>query len=101
MPRKVYTRRERIRKPGRLIVVALVIIVVILGGFAVFRPSQRSPSTSDAIAALKNSASALSVSTHVGQPAPKFTAIGANGQTYTVTPGDGRPKVIVFYMGFG
>lgn len=78
---------------------ALVIMVLLLGGLAVFRSLQHS--TSAAIAALKDSASALSVPTHVGQPAPKFTAIGANGQPYTVTPGDGRPKVIVFYMGFG
>lgn len=101
MPRKVDTRSERTRKPGRWIMGTIVISVVILGGFAVFRSLQRPPSTGDAIAALKNSASALSVPTHVGQPAPKLTAMGVDGQPYTVMPGDGRPKVIVFYMGFG
>ena len=36
----------------------------------------------------------------VGKPAPEFTATGADGKPYTVKPGDGRTKVVVFYMGF-
>jgi cytochrome oxidase Cu insertion factor (SCO1/SenC/PrrC family) len=92
-------RTPRTRKTGRLVAVVVVIVVgiVILGGLAVLfqRP------TGDAIARLRDSDSAFSVPTHVGQPAPKFTAINVDGQPYTVTPGDGRPKVLVFYMGLG
>ena len=40
------------------------------------------------------------VPAHIGQPAPAFTAIGVDGQPYIVTPGDGRAKAIIFYMGF-
>ncbi len=87
------------RKSRRLIGIALVILVLLLGGLAVFQQLQRS--THNAITALKDSASALSVPTHVGQPAPKFTAIGVDGRPHPVAPGDGRSKVIVFYMGFG
>lgn len=101
MSSKVYSRRASTRRPGRWTGGVVVMIVVLLGGVTVFRSLQRSPSTGEAIAALKNTDSALSVPTHVGQPAPPFTAIGMDGQPYTVTPGDGRPKVIVFYMGFG
>jgi len=37
---------------------------------------------------------------HVGERAPAFTAVGVDGEPYTMTPGDGRPKVLIFYMGF-
>jgi hypothetical protein len=43
---------------------------------------------------------AFSVPTLVGQPAPEFTALGADGKPVTVKPGDGRAKALVFYMGF-
>ena len=83
-------------KTGPLIVVTLVIAAVVIGGLVIFRPS-----TSGSGTALRDSDTAFSISTHIGQPAPRFTAIGVDGQPYTVTPGDGHPKVIVFYMGYG
>lgn len=91
-------KRRRIRKPkiGRLIVIGLVIGVVILGGLSVTRGF-----FSGTQSALRDSDTAFSVPTHVGQPAPAFTATGVDGQPYTVTPGDGRPKALIFYMGYG
>ena len=50
---------------------------------------------------LRNSGTAFSIPDHVGQPAPAFTAVNVDGQPYKLTPGDGRAKAIVFYMGFG
>jgi cytochrome oxidase Cu insertion factor (SCO1/SenC/PrrC family) len=82
-------------KPGQIIVVGLVIGAVILGGLLVSQ--QFSPGSGSA---LRDSDTAFSIATHVGQPALEFTAIGVDGQPYTFKPGDGRPKVIVFYMGF-
>ena len=89
------------RAPQRLrtrqiIVVAAVVGVLILGGvwIAVHLGSGGS-------GGLRNSDTALSIPDHVGQPAPAFTAVAADGQPYKVTPGDGRAKAIVFYMGFG
>jgi len=49
---------------------------------------------------LPSNESAFTVPDHVGEPAPAFSAIGVDGSPYTVTPGDGRPKALVFYMGY-
>jgi len=90
-------RKRATQKPktGQLIAVALVIGAVIVGGLVISQPS--APGSE---AALRDSDTTFSIPTHVGQPAPGFTATGVDGQPYTVTPGDGRPKAIVFYMGF-
>jgi hypothetical protein len=90
-------RKPAKRKPktGQILASALVIGVIAIGGWAIaqqFVP--RSGPT------LRDSDTAFSIPPHVGQPAPEFTAIGVDGQPHTVTPGDGRPKAIVFYMGF-
>lgn len=44
---------------------------------------------------------AQDVNTLVGQPAPAFTLADSEGKRYTVTPGEGRPLVLVFHMGLG
>lgn len=36
----------------------------------------------------------------VGKPAPGFSLQNQDGQTYTLTPGDGENHVLVFYMGY-
>lgn len=91
-------KKRRKRKPGasRLIVIGLVIGVIILGGLFVARGF-----FSGMQAALRDSDTAFSVPAHVGQPAPAFTAIGIDGQPFSVTPGDGRAKALIFYMGYG
>jgi cytochrome oxidase Cu insertion factor (SCO1/SenC/PrrC family) len=35
----------------------------------------------------------------IGQPAPGFSLPNQYGQTYTLTPGDGKNHLLVFYMG--
>ena len=42
---------------------------------------------------------AQDVNTLVGMPAPAFTLADSEGTSYTVTPGRGRPIVLVFHMG--
>ena len=88
-------QKLRIRRLS--VVVAVVVVgVLILGGvWIAFRLG------SGASGGLHNSDTAFSVPDHVGQPAPAFSAVAADGQPYTLTPGDGRAKAIVFYMGFG
>ena len=89
-------RAEQKHRTRQLIVVAAVAGVLILGGvWIAIRLG------SGATGGLHNSDTAFSLPDHVGQPAPAFSAIAADGQPYTVTPGDGRAKAIVFYMGFG
>lgn len=39
------------------------------------------------------------VNTLVGRPAPAFTLVDSEGRSYPVTPGHGRPTVLVFHMG--
>jgi len=80
---------------GRLVAVGLAVGgVALLGIFVARRPAPQDGGR------LPDSEEAFSVPDHVGQPAPAFSAIGTDGQPYTVTPGDGRPKAILFYMGF-
>lgn len=83
-------------KTGQIILAVSVIGAMILGGLVVSQ--QFAPGKGNT---LRNSDTAFSVPTHVGQPASEFTVIGVDGQPYTFTPGDGRPKAIVFYMGYG
>ena|GEM_PF-2418120 len=42
---------------------------------------------------------AQDVNTLVGRPAPAFTLTDSEGRSYPVTPGHGRPTVLVFHMG--
>lgn len=42
---------------------------------------------------------AQDVGTLIGQPAPAFALADADGTSYTVTPGQGRPLVLVSHMG--
>lgn len=42
---------------------------------------------------------AQDVNTLVGKPAPAFTLADSEGKSYAVTPGRGRPTVLVFHMG--
>jgi hypothetical protein len=80
---------------------ALVITALGLGAvtLAVVLLAQR-PRGSVGESDLPNSENVFTVPDHVGQPAPAFSAVGVDGKPYTVTPGDGRPKVLVFYMGY-
>jgi hypothetical protein len=42
---------------------------------------------------------AQEVNTLVGKPAPAFTLADSEGKPYAVTPGRGRPTVLIFHMG--
>lgn len=86
-------RAVRKSKTGPLILALLGIVALIGVGLAI--------ATRPTGTALRDSDTAFTISTHAGQHAQAFTAISGNGQQYTVTPGDGRPKAIVFYMGYG
>jgi len=42
---------------------------------------------------------AQDVNTLVGKPAPAFTLSDSDGKSYAVTPGQGKPLVLVSHMG--
>jgi len=86
-------RRLRTRK--RIVAVALVVGALLLGG--VWLASRLNIGSGTG---LRSSETTFSVPDHVGEPAPTFTSVNMDGQAYTVKPGDGRAKAIVFYMGF-
>lgn len=77
------------------LVAGILVAAVVMGGLLVGR--RGAPS---GVAALPENETAFSVSTHVGEAAPAFTAMGVDGEPYSVRPGDGRPKALIFYMGF-
>ena len=82
-------QRSRI---GAWVVGLLVIgVLVVGGGLALTGAFRTAPQETD---------TTFSVPTFVGKAAPEFTATGADGKPYTVKPGDGRSKAIVFYMGY-
>jgi len=87
-------RNHRTRQ--RIVVVALVVGVLIVGGVLLASRLNLGSGTG-----LGNSGTAFSVPDHVGQPAPGFTAVNVDGQPFTLKPGGGRAKAIVFYMGYG
>ena len=91
--RKRKCRKLRLRV---LVITALGIGVAALTGVLLAQRPRGSVGESD----LPNSETAFTVPDHVGEPAPAFSAIGVDGNPYTVTPGDGRPKALVFYMGY-
>ncbi len=91
--------RQRARR-FRWIVVGVVLALVIPGGWLVFRDREPPPA-----GALPGPAGgrdvAQDVNTLVGQRAPSFSLATADGRTHAVTPGRGRPTVLVFHMGVG
>jgi len=42
---------------------------------------------------------AMDVNTLVGKPAPAFTLLDSDGTSYAVTPGQGKPIVLISHMG--
>ena len=89
-------RAKQKSKTAPLVAVALLIATILIGGLVIAKSSGSGDPTT-----LRDTDTAFSILTHVGQPAPAFTAINVDGQPYAVTPSDGRPKAIIFYMGFG
>jgi hypothetical protein len=89
-------RARRNLNIGQITLVILVIGAAIVGGvWAVAR--QIIPAGGNT---LRDTDTAFSIPSRVGQPAPEFTAIDADDEPYMFKPGDGRPKAIIFYMGF-
>jgi cytochrome oxidase Cu insertion factor (SCO1/SenC/PrrC family) len=95
MNKKRRAKQQQKLRTRQIVIVALIVGALIIGGLVVAQQFASGGGTT-----LRDTDTAFSIPTHVGQPAPTFTAINVDGQLYTVTPGDGRPKAIVFYMGF-
>ncbi len=77
-------------------------VVLIVAGALTWAALRRSPGASGAgglPGPLGGSDVAQDVNTLVGKPGPAFTLADSEGKPYPVTPGQGRPTVLVFHMG--
>ena len=81
----------------RLYMLALSLLVVGAGvGLAVYFSQGRGSSQA---ASTPSQAGPLRLAV-VGQPAPGFSLMDQTGQPYTLSPGDGKNHLLVFYMGY-
>lgn len=81
---------------GLAVAAAIVVVAVSLS----VRPGgEAAPGSGELPGPLGGPSVAQDVGTLVGKPAPGFTLSDSDGKSYTVTPGQGRPLVLVFHMG--
>ncbi len=81
----------------RLYTLALSLLVVGVGVALVVYLSQSRQSSQ--AASSPSQAGPLNIAT-IGGPAPGFSLVDQNGQPYTLSPGDGKNHLLVFYMGY-
>lgn len=94
------TRRRRARLVRWGTGAAIAAVVVGILAWLVLRQFSNPTVSPDGVPGPEGGANvAQDVGTLVGQPAPAFTLSDADGRPYTVTPGQGRPLVLVSHMG--
>ncbi len=89
------------RSPVVVAGVAAVVFAIAVGGWLLFRPSAAGESVSGTglPGPIGGSSVAMDVNTLLGKPAPAFTLLDSDGTSYAVTPGQGRPIVLISHMG--
>ncbi|MGH2532813.1 MAG: hypothetical protein ACRDJW_10980 [Thermomicrobiales bacterium] len=95
------TRRRRARRARLGVLAALVTVVAAVAAFGwLLLDRSEAPSGPAGLPGpLGGPEIAQDVNTLVGMPAPAFTLTDSAGQSYTVTPGQDRPIVLVTHMG--
>jgi len=100
LPSQGRGRRRAMRHPFLWgIPVMLLLIIGVAVAWFVSRGGGPSPSASKLPGSAGGRDVAQDVNTLVGQGAPSFVLSTAEGQTYEIRPGQGRPTVLVFHMG--
>lgn len=94
-------QQQRRRSLHRLMSIggALALIAIVAVGVWVYQGQSPSSSASGIPGPKGGPSIAQDVNTMVGQQAPSFTLADADDKEYAVTPGSGRPVVLVFHMG--
>jgi len=89
------------RSPILLVGVAGLGPVIAGRGWLLSRPSAVGESVSGTglPGPIGGSSVAVDVNTMLGKPAPAFTLLDSDGTSYAITPGQGRPIVLVSHMG--
>lgn len=92
-------RRIKLARWGRRAASGLV-LVAIIAGIVVWQLSKTEPTGPGGLPGPRGGPSvAQDVDTLDGKPAPGFTLSDSEGTSYAVTPGQGRPIVLVSHMG--
>lgn len=86
---------ERVPTWAFFVVGSVVILGLAIGLPTYLSQRHHAPSSSAPASAGKPATAAL-----IGKPAPGFSLQDVNGQSYTLTPGDGKAHLLVFYMGY-
>ena len=99
--RRTPTPARSRRSPVVVAGVAAVVFAIAVGGWLLFRPSAAGESVSGTglPGPIGGSSVAVDVNTMLGKPAPAFTLLDSDGTSYAITPGQGRPIVLVSHMG--
>ena len=91
------------QRTGRARWVALLIVVAAMAGIVAWQFLRPRPETATSPGGLPGPLGgpeiAQDINTLVGKPAPSFTLPDPEGKRYTVTPGQGRPVVLISHMG--
>lgn len=91
---------RRLRRSWWILGLPVVVALAALVAWSRFGPRGEAPGALGGLPGpLGGPSVAQDVNTLVGQPAPSFTLADSEGQSYAVTPGRGRPIVLVFHMG--
>ncbi len=103
--RRVHRTRTPVQRGPSVVVVAAlgaVVLAIAAAAWVLFRPSvagEGTTATTGLPGPIGGSGVAMDVNTLVGKPAPAFTLLDSDGKSYAVTPGQGRPIVVISHMG--
>ncbi len=89
------------RSPIVVVGVATLVLALAVGAWVLFRPPAvgEGPGGTGLPGPIGGSTVAVDVNTLVGKPAPAFTLSDSDGTSYAITPGQGKPIVLISHMG--
>jgi hypothetical protein len=93
---------KRAGQPGwavGLAVIVGVLVIIVVASLALRPRSQTAAGSGGLPGPIGGPELAQDVNTLIGKPAPTFTLPDSDGKRYTVTPGQGRPLVLISHMG--
>ena len=83
---------------GAYLAIGVVVVLALGIGLPVYFGNRHMSSMDMSSSADSKSSNAAAAT--LGGPAPAFTLKDPSGQSFSVSPGDGKAHVLVFYMGY-